>query len=271
MTKGRRKLASARLRKEWLRRFEDGESVPRIADSDGWDVRTIRKQLELSRQEREVAEARSGVLRQALERHYVDLCTLAEKIDAAVAKEFQHLFFNEREARIRQALQEHLPKSAIWKLLDEWEGLLGQLEACVAQLRETIVVRAEDRLCLRLNGPEGEIEATKGFIDSLVFHFRAGARGWKGLEEVQYVTSPSEKGQSRVQHGAFAWVVPEEMATSAQKVHRDLKLHGLGWEEYQKLQACSEKLLQVRSDLRDQLAVLILRRVVPGRCVYCPA
>ncbi len=41
------------LRREWLRRNEtEGESPPEIAKQDGYDVRTVRKQIEIERQER---------------------------------------------------------------------------------------------------------------------------------------------------------------------------------------------------------------------------
>lgn len=268
--KRRRKVVSPGLRREWLRRFENGESVPHIADSDYWDVRTVRKQLDLARQEREVAEARHGVLRQALQDHYTDLCSFAEKIDAGVAKEFEPLCFFDWDARMLRALQQHLPKSRIWKLLGEWEDFLKQLESHVGQIRKQIVSVAEDRLPFKLASAEGELDATKGFIQSLVSHFLGLARGWKGLEGVPYVSSRAEGGQVRVEHRPFAWVVPEGVAAHVEQTHSDLKVEGLKWEEYERLKSCSQRLIQVRDELRDELAVLILRRVLPGRCVYCP-
>ena len=72
--------------RKWLKRYEeDGESPPQIAQSDGFDVRTVRKQLELMRHEREVREARQVVLRKALESHYADLCSFAENLRAALS------------------------------------------------------------------------------------------------------------------------------------------------------------------------------------------
>ena len=67
-------------RLDWLRRYEDGESPPKIAENDKVDVRTVRKHIEMAKQEREVKEARSMVLRNALELHYRDLCDCAKKL-----------------------------------------------------------------------------------------------------------------------------------------------------------------------------------------------
>ncbi len=66
------------VRRQWLRRFEEyGESPPEISKADGYDVRTVRKQIEYAREERELREARAMVLRNDLERHYSDLCEFA--------------------------------------------------------------------------------------------------------------------------------------------------------------------------------------------------
>ena len=74
------------LCKQWLRRFEeDGESPPHIAEADGYDVRTVRKQIEKAMQEREMREARVMVLRDALEKHYKDLYTFAETLDSSIS------------------------------------------------------------------------------------------------------------------------------------------------------------------------------------------
>ena len=72
-------------RHEWLRRNEqNGESPPQIAAADGFDVRTVRKQIQIAREEREAREARGAVLRNAVELHYKDLCGVAEDVKTQV-------------------------------------------------------------------------------------------------------------------------------------------------------------------------------------------
>ena len=72
-------LVMPEKRREWYKRSEEeGESAPQIAKADKYDVRTVRKQIEIEKQEREIREARSVVLRSALENHYRDLCRYAE-------------------------------------------------------------------------------------------------------------------------------------------------------------------------------------------------
>ena len=57
-------------RHDWLRRNEDfGETPPKIAAKDGFDVRTVRTQLERARQERDQAEQGSNFLLDSLTTH----------------------------------------------------------------------------------------------------------------------------------------------------------------------------------------------------------
>ena len=116
------------LRREWLQRHdEEGQSPPEIANADGYDVRTVRKQLEIERQERERREARSIVLRQALEKHYADLCCFVQKLDSHIVGE-KGSPSTMRSDPMWSALEEHLPRSTIWKKLDRWEGVWAEIE-----------------------------------------------------------------------------------------------------------------------------------------------
>jgi len=113
------------LRRQWLYRNESlGESPPQIATADGYDVRTVRSQLEIEVREREQKEARAVVLRKALENHYADLCTFAQKLDSHVIGKSGSLQML-REDPMWGALREHQSRAKIWKNLERWESLHG--------------------------------------------------------------------------------------------------------------------------------------------------
>ena len=79
-------------RADWLRRYEElGETPPKIADADGFDVRTVRKQLEIARRERDQRDARISYVRQALELHHQELCQLAEEFRGGSRNRFSHI------------------------------------------------------------------------------------------------------------------------------------------------------------------------------------
>ncbi len=120
MPKAKKPSVTPDRRRDWLHRFEvEAESPPAIAKKDSYDVRTVRKQIELARQERDVREAKLMVLRDAMVNHYKDLCNLAGDINSEINKNMpisEGLTTNP----IWSALQQHIPRSATWKNIDRW-------------------------------------------------------------------------------------------------------------------------------------------------------
>ena len=115
---------------------EEGQSVSELAKTVGYDVRTVKKQIEMAHQERESREARFFVLRQALEKHYADLLSFAEKLDSGIIQ--SSLPMGIKSDRMWAALHEHLPRSPLWKLIDKMERLNDEVR--------DIEKRAEQRL-----------------------------------------------------------------------------------------------------------------------------
>lgn len=269
--RSRKSSVSPGLRRQWLRRVEEnGESPPQIADSNGWDVRTVRKQVELARQDQELRDAKHVVFRQALERHYADLCSFAQKLDNKISQEFSHISLPLEEQRLLQALQQHLPKSPMWKQLDEWYELVIRLQSSMTGVRRRITEEMENRPPLDSINSEDSRVRLEGFLGSLLFHLEALAKGWRGLEDQQYVDSSMGEGWTQIQYGAFSWIVPDKMIGDVKRLHRELMAEGTSWQEYGEMRDCYQELYRLRDSLRDQLAVVILRRIVPGRCLYCP-
>jgi hypothetical protein len=105
------------IRRQWLKRYEeDGESPPQISIKDGYDVRTVRKQTEFERQEREKREARFAVLRKALEDHYADLFGFAQKLESELVNDSARLT-TLKDDPMWSALREHLPRAKMWENL----------------------------------------------------------------------------------------------------------------------------------------------------------
>lgn len=114
------------MRKKWMARQDQyGESNSQIAAKDGYDVRTVRHQIELARQEIEQRETRLMVLRNAAEGHYQDLCKFLERIDLSISR-FESTDHITHE-RIYSALRQHLPRSPLWSYLDKWNRLQNDL------------------------------------------------------------------------------------------------------------------------------------------------
>jgi len=255
---------------DWLQRFESGESPPKIADRDGFDVRTVRKHIEAARQEREVKEARFMVLRNALQDHYGDLCGYAERLSLRIAG--SAFTVTPEDDYLDSALRQHLPHSPMWRYLNKWDSLrqdVDQLKQKAAQKIERRV-RLEKQLKPIISAGEDGVIA--GIIDALKFQFEEWARGYNGLKLAEdLILEPAEEGFANLRYG-FAQMgkVRQEHIAIIRKVLNNCESRIKHWDDYRNLERNFAEQKQVSRKLRDELAVIKLKRIVPGRCRYCP-
>jgi len=260
------------VRRAWLKRYEeDGESPPQIAAADSYDVRTVRKQIELARQEREVREARSTVLRNAVESHYRDLCKLAEELDTEI-KQDRIIPSQLKDSRIWSALREHMPRSPLWKKLDRWGHILEEIANLEDDTRHQLGEEIEADSRLNEIVAAGENGVIPGMVEALNFQTKNWARGWKGLEtKDNFRVELVGDGFAKVSYGAFNMdKVKEEHATTIREVLIGFESKIIRWELYKKMQKSFTELKSLKLSLQDELAIVTLRRIVPGRCKYCP-
>ena len=260
------------LRRDWLRRYEEeDQSPPEIAKKDGYDVRTVRKQIEIERQERERREARSIVLRQALEKHYADLCTFAQKLDSHIIGRKGSLSIIKSEP-MWFALKEHTPRSALWKNLDRWETLWEEVRWADSELRRQLEPLVRSRAPLKFPVPRGEVGLSMGIVDMLSAHFKLTAQGEAGLDKrTDFKLDVADQRTTLIDYGPYTiGNVPNKRVTEVKKLVLDLMGEVNTREEHGEMSRLLARLERVKRDLHDELLVIILRRVVPGRCRYCP-
>lgn len=241
-----------RKRREWFSRYEDGESAQQIAKTDGYDIRTVKKQIDLERQEREIREARSIVLRKALEDHYADLCSFAQKLDSDLNSERSKLA-GLREDRKWSALHEHLPRSVIWKSFERWEELHQEKDRLEEVLNRLVEKQIESRTKKKFGKSLQEMGLSIKHVEAISNHIRYFSLGQR----------------ESVRDFDF-YKISEDKESETVKLIRETLDIAMTWKEFEDLSRLWTELERVRRVLSDELAVIILRRVVPGRCRYCP-
>ena len=260
------------MRRDWFKRFEEnGESPPQIAKTDGFDVRTVRKQIEAERQERERKEARSMVLRNALEEHYSDLCAFAKKLTMEIGGEGSVLP-TLRADRVWSALREHLPRSAIWKNLERWQRLQAETKQAEGRLEERLQHLVKDKSSVKFPVAPHEVGITADIIWALCFHSRAIAEGKPGIDmSTDFSTGPGDNRTTGIWlQPFFIGRIPENQAAEVKKMLADLLQEATMLAEHDDLRRLLDELSRIRLALDDELAIITLRRIVPGRCRYCP-
>jgi hypothetical protein len=270
--KPRRPAPQPDVRQTWLNRYEiNGESPPQIALKDGYDVRTVRKYIQEAIQEREAREARSLVLRNALESHYRDLCKYAEDLSSTIAGD--KTFSRPTPDRyIGDALNQHLPRSPIWKDLKTLDLLNKQIE----ELEKNIRRRLEEEIKQDKRFAEivaaGEDQAIDGINALLNFQIKSWAQGQQGLNiKDSFKTKPADKGLVNVQCG-FAQMgeVKKEHVRAISEGLNDYGSKITDWVEYKEMESAYRKIKDIKESLIDELAIITHKRVVPGKCKYCP-
>jgi hypothetical protein len=251
---GKRSIISSKDRQEWYRRFEEGEPASKIAKEAQYDVRTVKNQIDLERQKQERKAVRTMVLRTALEKHYKQICDFAGKLEALLGAERNTLPMM-KEDPMWLSLRQHLPRYKMWKNFEKWEQLRAEIHIAEQELE------AELRRQLRLeSGSESkDIESLKDIgltprvIESLHNHIRGAAEGQaENLLEFNYPAISDDHESD-----------PVKLARQTlQKVPQ--------WPQFSKLGLIWQDLEQVKKELRDELEIIRLREVLPGRCRYCP-
>lgn len=272
MARARKPAVRPDLRRDWFRRSEeDGQSPPEIAKKDRYDVRTVRSQIELERQEKERREARSIVLRQALEKHYSDLCIFAQKLDSHISGGSGSLSIMKDEP-MWSALREHIPRSSLWKNSGRWETLQEELRQAIVELRKQLESRVGSKSPLPFPKESGEFGLSSGIVDLLVAHIIFKARGEAGLDErTDFTLEKADQRTTSIDFGSYTiGKVPNDQVPEIKKLVRDLMKETTTLEEHGEMSRLLNNLDRVKHELHDELLVIILRRVVSGKCRYCP-
>ncbi len=263
----RKPIVRENLRNEWLRRHDAGENLAEIAKKDGFDIRTVRRQVESAETERELTEARRSVLREALKEHFNDFVILAKSMHDQVEKG-EVLNLDDKQQQLLDGLRHHLPRSPIFAYRKKWDAAVG----------EELV--AKDALKKRLRTVQGTATDLAGVAERLATQMaselltpqkqgRSGPRRSSAVSGLMF--QPAAPGTLDVVRGSRS--MGEILAASEEKLRalvsameRDIK----GWEEFKrlgKLLAADERL---KKKLQVELRTLQLKSVVPGRCPYCP-
>ncbi len=264
------------LRQAWLKRYEeDGESPPQIAKNDGYDVRTVRKQLESAKQDREAREARSIVLRNALEEHYRDMCKYAEFLKNNIFSDGNISPISSPLVDIDSmniALKQHLPRSPIWRDLNRLE----QIKEKITQLEDIVQHRIEEEIekdeKLQNILTTNEKQVIDGIIAVLKFQLKAWAQGQSGLNiNDNFKSKPIDKDMVSVGYGfANMGDVQKQHVQDIKDGIIDFEKRIAGWEQLESMRKFFNNMKQVRLSLKEELNVIIYRRIVPGKCKYCP-
>jgi hypothetical protein len=251
MVKGTRKSSiSPETRQEWFERHRLGDSIAEIKKTTKIGVRTIRKHIEIARREHEINLANADVLRNAIQDHNHDLCVFAKKIDEQIKSETSVLP-QLKEDPLWLALYQHLPRSIIWKNLDKWPQLISQISLQSKKLDKLLETKTRAQI------KSNKLSQDAGFEDKLVRILDYWIK--------RAIHTPSDN----LENPDFDETLKKEDPGTI-KLVKDVFNEITKSLEYNELKDSTRESKKVYKLLHEQFLIITLRRVVPGKCHYCP-
>lgn len=258
-------------RRNWLQRFESGESPSDIAQHDSFDRRTVKSQLQKAAADRDMKEVRQQVIRKALEEHYRDLISLTETI-AGMVNGNMFITLDEKQEMLLDGLREHLPRSIIFSYLHKWESILKE----IAQAREMVTAKLNriERLfpnITKVNEKEMQ-NFFPGIKKVLAYQVECWVKGTEALSiERDYKCSREKNGMVDIYYGPEHFsVIPRESADRLYDVIPGIETQVKQWNEVTNLKMLTDKQDTLREQFLLELWTIELKKIVPGRCQLCP-
>ncbi|OGN89042.1 MAG: hypothetical protein A2158_02240 [Chloroflexi bacterium RBG_13_46_14] len=266
----RKPIVKEDTRREWLRRFESGESLEDIAKKESFDIRTVKRQVDKAEEECASKEVRQAVLRNALLDHFQDMVYLVEKVMEFINAKATVSLEPEKE-KLLDGLRQHLPRSPIFKCLNRWE----LLQKGKAEINQKISGRLLDiKVLLKLGGDDIKDlpkENYSSLRDILNHQIECWSTGVKALDVSRDFVMKDTGELVDVNYGRYnIGMMSKDTGNRLKNAISKIEQKILKWEEVKKLGELYIEETRLRNKLLDELQVIKLRRVVPGRCRYCP-
>lgn len=262
-----KKSISPQLAREWLRQLETGTGITKIADDNDSDVRTVRHHIEKARQEREEVLARRDFLTEKIEEHQEDLLRELVNLQKLLARHAPTTVIPDDPDRKKKfsALGEHVGDSMVDKQLKAWENHFAKY----TEYKKTVSRELGTKERALVSDIPGEPELcswTDGILDVLESGLTVEQSGRTYRREQQ------EDGKYKVSWGDRILTrsgVSDKQAAQLIESHKKLITYAQKYLPGFKKQAQPFK--ELAGPLMDGLDIYRMKRVVSGRCRYCPA
>jgi hypothetical protein len=259
-------------RRGWLTQYEEGVSIDRIAKKSGRTQRTVTEQLKQARSDLQHDQVQLDLIQKGYRDHYRDLLHIAERLAESADSPHRGVVLSienpddPRERLLYQALRSHTPGSSIWTAVKRWEedttGIAEEIDRLEAQATKLVSKDTADF-------PEISIE---GFAGSLRDAVSMAAQGLDP-EATEYWPDRSG-GSTQLRFGSYilsASAPDVDRMAEIEKMHRSFLKTLLAPESANRLRSLWRSWAEAKGMIREEVAILKLRKVLPGRCDLCPA
>jgi hypothetical protein len=169
-------------------------------------------------------------------------------------------------------MRQHLPRSPIPKMIERWERLHKDIQDIKAntQSRLNDIVAPSQ---FQFGKEEKAVGLDLEGLSSAIMH-RLKQLSLGNAVDIPVVDVRTETaGQGMIRIFIWGWscaVVPPEQVVQTVEFVRSVLNQVKEWPELDDFSKADKELSTLTEELREELATIVLRRVLPGRCKYCP-
>ena len=267
---------------EEIRRLSEVEGLEpvEIARRTGRDVRTVRKYVATMARDRAMHEASVQVYRSAMEAHHNDLGSMANAIKTSMSLPKQ-LFEPVKDPtsqvsreRLFSGFEQHMDHSSLRGHLASWNNAAARWQTLAHTiwelLRQTLVTSSGIDWADVPDGL-GWLPGTKDLVEEVA------AQEVKGLPTVWPPATPYQQKESRSGHILISIGQRDVLRLNSLDPKPGLEALAEAWDTTRSSSELVELKDEVWSTLQasqegaySELETMLLRRVFPGRCRFCP-
>jgi hypothetical protein len=250
-----------------LEELENGRGVTEISKAAGRDIRVVKRHIEIALEERQIAQVKRDFLLGRLQEHQEDLLAEARRLREAIVRYPPRPLEPEApmEQKVHEALKEHARRLPLQRLLESYHLAFAEYKRHRDNVGNELVQK--------------EVDLLSGLREEAVTYPWA-PRVIEVLEKREPLLMSSDRSymENKVKDDTYepSWGdfkltrsrVPRAILSAVFEAHRELLSHAEqylpGFEEHR------QHLKSLADLIVEELDAFQLKRLVPGRCRYCP-
>jgi len=267
VARGKRPSVSPYERRRWLEELEKGKGITEISRAAGRDIRVVKRHIEVALEESQIAQTRRDFLLGRLEQHQEDLLAEVQRLRQLVSQYPPRPLepTDSMQQKVHEALKEHARRLLLWGLLEVYHHAVREYQ----EARDGVSRQLAEKEAKQILGLPQEV-ATYPWTPRLVETLEQGI-SLKGPSGRSYAENKESGGIFRPSWGELSLTrstITEASLPAVLEAHKKLLSYA---ERYLPMfQEQRRRLGELADQITRELDVFRLKRLVPGRCKYCP-
>jgi len=268
MARRHRKIITQPERLKWLQQLDSGVGITEIAQKATRDIRLVKQHIELAREEVQIANVKREYLLGRLQEHQEDLLNEVRRIRKTVSVYPPEPMKPDEPfaQKIYAGLIEHLKTKQIVRLVSTYEKMVSEFHGEKQRIEKEMSAK-ESEILETFSG----MVKTNPWVPGIMNEVITGLPKQGEPSASDYVVTNLKDGRIEIRHQSFNLLhspVLEQQKDLVIKAH--VALVSLSNSYQPVFGQFRQRLEAVVSPLSEELEVLLIRRLIPGHCLYCP-